>query len=226
MKQLFAPCELDLMEHYADPLERAADKWVHYIGLALAAIGGVYLFWASFITGDMSRVTAVALYAACLISMLAASTAYNLSNVCPHRPLLRRADEAGIFLMIAGSYTPFTLLALDGWLSLAVTLLVWVIAIAGVIGKLVLPQLSDKVWTIIYAGFGWLAVLLVQPLIEGAGPKTMILVAAGGLIYTLGTLFFLNPKLRFRRAVWHGFVVTGAGTHYVAVLAAVGLLPL
>ena len=226
MKQLFAPCELDWMEHYADPLERAADKWVHYVGLALAAVGGAYLFWASFIHGDISRVTAVALYAACLISMLAASTAYNLSSICPQRPLLRRADEAGIFLMIAGSYTPFTLLALDGWFSFAMTALVWLIAIAGVIGKLVLPQLSEKVWTMIYAGFGWLAVVMLQPLIEGVGPKTVMLVAAGGLIYTVGVLFFLNPKLRFRRAVWHGFVVTAAAVHYVAIMGATGLLAL
>jgi hemolysin III len=225
MAQLFAPCELDWMEHYPDPVERAADKWVHLVGLALAAAGGFYLFYASFIGGDIGKATAVALYAACMISMLAASTAYNLSNVCPARPLLRRADEAGIFLMIAGSYTPFTVLVLDGWWSVGMTTLVWTVALAGVVGKMVLPPLSEKVWTAIYAGFGWLAVVMIQPLIEGVGPETLVLIAAGGLIYTVGVLFFLNHKLRFRRAVWHTFVVTAAAIHYVAVMSAVGLRP-
>lgn len=225
MKKLFSPCELDWMEHYADPVEREADKWVHLIGLGLAVVGGVFLFTSSFIAGGIGRATATALYAVCLISMLAASTAYNLSHVCKARPLLRRMDEAAIFLMIAGSYTPFTVLRFEGWQSIAATSAVWTLALAGVAMKLFLPILSDKLWTAVYAGFGWLAVLMIEPLVRGVGSTGMFLLALGGLIYTAGTLFFLNPKLRFRRAVWHGFVVTAAAVHYVAILAYVGLAP-
>lgn len=225
MEKLFAPCELDWMEHYADPVERAADKWVHLIGLALAVAGGIFLFTSSFVVGGMERATAVALYAVCLISMLAASTAYNLSHICAARPLLRRMDEAAIFLMIAGSYTPFTVLKFEGWLSVAATTGVWTLALAGVAAKLFLPILSDKFWTAVYAGFGWLALLLIKPLIDGVGATGMFWLAAGGLIYTGGTLFFLNPKMRFRRAVWHACVVAGAATHYYAILTFVGAAP-
>jgi hemolysin III len=225
MKTLFAPCELDWMEHYSDPVERAADKWVHLIGLGLAVAGGVFLFSSSFVAGGIGRATAIALYAVCLISMLAASTAYNLSNVCPARPLLRRMDEAAIFLMIAGSYTPFTVLKFDGWISVAATTGVWSLAIFGVIAKLCLPILSDRFWTAVYAGFGWLAVLMIKPLVEGVGATGLFWLAVGGLIYTGGTLFFLNPKLRFRRAVWHACVVAGAATHYYAILTFVGAAP-
>ena len=225
MKTLFVPCELDWMDHYADPVERAADKWVHLVGLGLAVIGGVFLFTSSFVVGGMSRATAIALYAVCLISMLAASTAYNLSHPCKHRPLLRRLDEAAIFLMIAGSYTPFTVLKFDGWVSVAATTAVWSLALAGVAMKLFLPILSDRFWTAVYAGFGWLALLMIKPLIDGVGATGLFWLAAGGLIYTIGTLFFLNPRLRFRRAVWHACVVAGAATHYYAVLTFVGVAP-
>ena len=225
MKTLLSPCELDWMEHYADPVEREADKWVHVVGLGLAIVGGVFLFTSSFVAGGIGRATAIALYAVCLISMLGASTAYNLSHVCPARPILRRMDEAAIFLMIAGSYTPFTVLKFDGWWSVGMTTLVWAVALVGVVGKLFLPILSDKFWTAVYAGFGWLAVLMLEPLVRGVGAKGLMLLAIGGLIYTLGTLFFLNPKLRFRRAVWHGFVVVAASVHYFAILEFVGLAP-
>lgn len=225
MKALLTPCELDWMEHYADEAERLADKWVHLIGLGLAVVGGVVLLMSSFVTGGIGRTTAIALYAVCLISMLSASTAYNLSKVCKARPLLRRMDEAAIFLMIAGSYTPFTVLKFDGLWSIAMTTLVWAVALFGVAAKLFLPVLSDRFWTIVYASFGWLAVIMLEPLIRGVGAWGLFLLAIGGLIYTVGALFFLMPKLRFRRAVWHGFVVVAAAVHYTAVLTVVGLAP-
>jgi hemolysin III len=223
--KILAPCELDWMEHYPGPAERAADKWVHLVGLGLAIVGGLVLFALSLTEGGPGRATAVALYALCLISMLAASTAYNLSNVCKARPLLRRMDEAAIFLMIAGSYTPFTTQRFEGGWAVTMTALVWAIALIGVVGKLFAPPLSDKVWAGVYAAFGWVAIIMIEPLISGVGATGVLLLAAGGLIYTVGVLFFLNKRLRFRRAVWHGFVVVAAAVHYAAILAFVGLAP-
>jgi hemolysin III len=220
-----APCELDLMEHYPGRAERLADKWVHLIGLGLALVGGVVLFASSWASGGPGRAVAVALYALCLISMLGASTAYNLSGVCKARPLLRRMDEAAIFLMIAGSYTPFTTQRFEGGWAVTMTALVWTLALAGVAGKLLLPPLNDKVWAAVYALFGWVALIMIKPLITGVGALGILWLAAGGLIYTAGVLFFLNKRLRFRRAVWHGFVVVAAAVHYGAILTFVGLAP-
>jgi hemolysin III len=191
----------------------------------LAIVGGVFLLVSSWATGGPSRAGAVGLYALCLISMLAASTAYNLSNVCKARPLLRRMDEAAIFLMIAGSYTPFTTQRFEGAWAFTMTAMVWTLALAGVAAKLLLPPLNDKVWAAVYALFGWVALIMIKPLISGVGPLGMLWLAAGGLIYTVGVLFFLNQRLRFRRAVWHGFVVVAAAVHYGAILTFVGLAP-
>ncbi len=225
MRSPLAPCELDLIEHYPCDVSRAADKWVHLAGLAFALVGGVALCIVAATTGGLGRAVAVALYALCLVSMLAASTAYNLSRVCTHRPLLRRMDEAAIFLMIAGSYTPFTTQRFEGAWAWGMTAVVWAIALAGVAGKLLLPPLNDKIWAGVYALFGWVAIAMLEPLIRGVPATGVFLLAVGGLIYTVGVLFFLNRRLRFRRAVWHGFVVAAAAVHYGAILAFVGLAP-
>ena len=91
--------------------------------------------------------------------------------------------------------------------------------------KLVAPRLSDLVWSVVYAIFGWLAVFAIKPLLDTVHPLSLALLVVGGLIYTVGVFFFVRPKLKFRRAIWHGFVVAGAGVHWAAVLVGVVLAP-
>lgn len=214
--------ELDFVEHYPTRAERVADSWVHAIALALAAVGGVVLAWISSVNGGPTMVLSTAVYAICLIAMLTASTLYNRSHPCAARPVLRRMDEAAIFLMIAGSYTPFTTQRFtDPAWSVGFTALVWGIALSGVIAKLFAPRLNDTVWSVVYALFGWLAVIAIGPMIEGVSPLALALLVVGGIIYTLGCFFFVRQTLPYRRAIWHGFVVTGAGVHYTAVMIGV-----
>jgi hemolysin III len=213
--------ELELAEHYPNRAEHAADAWVHAAGIALAAIGGAALFLAALTRGGLAVATATSLYALCLIAMLACSAAYNLTRPSPARRILRRLDEAAIFLMIAGSYTPFTLQRFDDWGGIALTGLVWLIALAGGIGKICFPNLSDKLWCSVYVAFGWLAVFIMPPLAVGMPVTAIFLLAAGGIVYTTGVLIYLNQKLPYRRAIWHGFVLTGAGLHYAAIFTGV-----
>ncbi len=224
-RHVCTPDELDMIEHYQTRAERLADLWVHAVGLGLAGIGGVVLAVLAALYGGPGAVAATAIYALCLIAMLTASTVYNLTRPCAARPVLRRLDEAAIFLMIAGSYTPFTTQRFEGWWSIAFTLLVWGIAFAGVAVKLVAPRISDAFWSGVYILFGWLAVLALKPMIETVHPLALGLLVAGGLIYTVGVVFFISPSLKFRRAIWHGFVVAGAGVHWAAVLVGVVLAP-
>jgi hemolysin III len=156
-----------------------------------------------------------------LIAMLAFSAVYNLSGISPMRPFLRRLDEAGIFLMIAGSYTPFTTQALEGAWALGMTSLVWSLAGAGIIGKLAFPQVSERVWTVLYIAFGWIALIAAEPLSRSLPVAALGLLIAGGLVYTTGCFVFLNASLPFRRAVWHGFVCLGAALHFGAVASGV-----
>ena len=219
------PDEMDMAEHYQTRSERLADLWVHIIGLGLAGIGGVVLATLAAVYGGFSTAFSTAIYALCLIAMLSASTVYNLTHPCAARPVLRRLDEAAIFLMIAGSYTPFTTQRFEGWWSVGFTVLVWAIALGGVAAKMVAPRLSDGFWSAIYALFGWLAVIALKPMLDTVHPVALSLLVAGGLIYTAGVFVFISPRVKFRRAIWHGFVVTGASLHWAAVLVGVVLAP-
>ncbi len=212
------------VEHYRGAWERLTDAWIHFGAIGAAAVGTAGLVIASVIQHRLGVTVATALYGAALITMLAFSAVYNLSKVSRARIFLRRLDEAGIFLMIAGSYTPFTTQTLHGGWAWAMTALVWAVAAGGIAGKLLAPQISEKVWTGVYVLFGWLAVIAFGPLSHGLPLTALLLLIAGGLIYTTGCLVFLNRALPFRRAVWHGFVTAGAALHFAAVVVGVMLL--
>lgn len=219
------PDAQDMAEHYPSRGEQIADLWVHLTGLVLAATGGVVLAVLAAINGGPDAAIATAIYAVCLIAMLACSTCYNCTRPSPARPVLRRMDEAAIFLMIAGSYTPFTTQRFEGLWSVGFTGLVWAIALGGVAAKMIAPRLSDRFWSLVYALFGWLAIVALKPMLDTVHPVALVLLVSGGLIYTAGVLVFIRPSIRFRRAIWHGFVVAGASLHWAAVLLGVVLIP-
>lgn len=208
--------------HYPRPIERAADQWVHITGLTAGALGGLTLMGVTLGIGHLSQAAAIGVYAGCLVIMLLASAAYNLARPA-RRPLLRRLDHAAIFLMIAGSYTPFTTQRLAGAWAVWMTAAVWTLALAGAAGKLFLPGLSKGFWVVLYLALGWVALIAVKPLLAGVSVTAMALLAAGGLVYSLGVLIYLKKTLPFRRAIWHGFVVAAAAIHYAAILTGVVL---
>jgi hemolysin III len=214
--------EHELADHYPNRAEHAADGIVHGIGLAAALIGGGFLVAIALNTRGVPMATASALYALCLMAMLIASAVYNFSKPTAARRILRRLDEAAIFLMIAGSYTPFTIHLLPPDFALWVTVAIWIAALAGAAGKVFWTGLSDKAWCLVYLGFGWLAVLVLGPVAPTLPPAAFWLLVAAGATYSGGVLLYLNHALPFRRAIWHGCVVLGAAGHYAAVV--VGLL--
>lgn len=210
-----------LVEHYPTALERAADSWIHGLAIAAAAAGAIFLTSLAVTEQRTTLAVAAGLYGAALIAMLAFSAVYNLTGISPMRPFLRRLDEAGIFLMIAGSYTPFTTQALDGPWALGMTSLVWSLAVVGIVGKLAFPHVSERAWTALYIAFGWIALIAVEPLSRSLPLAALGLLVAGGLVYTTGCFVFLNASLPFRRALWHGFVCVGAALHFGAVASGV-----
>ncbi len=208
--------------HYPTPAAKCADLVVHVTGLVFALFGGGVLLGLSVGVGDLSQVAAVCVYAFGLLAMLGFSTAYNFGKA-PWRPVLRRLDHAGIFVMIAASYTPFTTHNLEGAWAWGMTSAVWAIAAFGVAGKLFLPGLGRRVWVGVYLALGWLVLVAVKPLIEGLSWAALLLLALGGLLYTTGVVFYVNKKLKYYRAIWHGHVVAAAGAHWAAVLVGVVL---
>lgn len=207
-------------EHYQDARARLADLIVHLTGLALALVGGGMLLGLAIGFGHIGRLAAAAIYTAGLVAMLALSTAYNFAPA-RYQPLLRRFDHAGIFLMIAGCYTPFTTQHLTGSWAIWMTTAVWSVALFGVVAKLFMPGLAKSFWIAVYLALGWLMVIAIQPLFQSLGLAPLILMGVGGLLYSVGVGFYARKTMRFRRAIWHGHVVAAAAVHWVAVLLAV-----
>jgi hemolysin III len=207
--------------HYPTRAERIADFWVHAIGVAAAALGAIALLGLAIWRGDLGRAGAVSIYTICLIAMLGFSAAYNLADRSRSRGLLQRLDHAAIFLMIAGTYTPFTTQRFEGAWAVGMTAAVWTIALLGAAGKLFLPGVSRLSWLPVYLLLGWMVVAAIQPLVHGVSFAALILLIVGGAVYTLGVAIYVRRRLPFRRAIWHGFVLTAAGSHYAAVLTGV-----
>jgi hemolysin III len=198
--------------------ELLADKVIHIVGLASGGAGALVLTAISAFGRGVGDLVSAAVYSLGLMTMLGCSAAYNLARRSPYRELLRRFDHAAIFVMIAGTYTPFTILALRGTWAIFMTALVWVIAAAGVALKLILPQRRFEGLSVaIYIAFGWIVIVAIGPFMEVLSPAILILVAAGGLVYTAGVIFHAWHRLPFQNAIWHGFVLIAAAIHFAAV---------
>ena len=209
--------------HYPTPAAKCADLVVHIVGLTLALVGGIVLLVFAVRAGSISRVVGVSIYGAGVLAMLAFSTAYNFAKA-KYRPVLRRLDHAGIFLMIAGSYTPFTIHNLTGAWAWGMTAAVWGIAGIGALGKLFAPKVDRKLWVAVYLALGWLVVIALKPMIDSVYWVALLLLVAGGLLYSTGVIFYVNKRLKFARAIWHGHVVAAAAAHWTAVLIGVVLV--
>lgn len=207
--------------HYPTPAAKCADLVVHIVGLTLALVGGVVLLVLAVQAGSISRLVGVSIYAAGVVAMLAFSMAYNFARA-EHRPVLEKLDHVGIFLMIAGSYTPFTLGMPAPW-AVGMTTAVWSIASLGALGKVFWKGAGVKFWTGVYLALGWLVVIALKPLIDSLAWYALLLLVAGGLLYSTGVIFFINQRLKFARAIWHGHVVAAAAAHWTAVLLGVVL---
>ena len=208
--------------HYPTSAAKCADLVVHIVGLTLALVGGIVLLVFAVRAGSISRVVGVSIYGAGVLAMLAFSTAYNFAKA-RYRPVLRRLDHAGIFLMIAGSYTPFTIHNLTGAWAWGMTIAVWSIAAVGALGKLFLPKVDRRLWVAVYLALGWLVVIALKPMIDHVYWVALLLLVAGGVLYSTGVIFYVNKRLKFSRAIWHGHVVAAAAAHWAAVLIGVVL---
>jgi hemolysin III len=218
LSELLTADEQELAEHYPNRVEHAADGIVHAVGILAALVGGGLLVAVALVNRGVPMATAGAIYAMCLMAMLAASAVYNLTRPSRYRRVLRRIDEAAIFLMIAGSYTPFTIQLLPPQFAVGVTVAIWMAALAGAAGKVLWTKLSDRAWSLIYLAFGWLAVLVLGPVVPTLPPLAIVMLVIAGVTYSGGVLLYLNHAIPFRRALWHACVILGAAGHYGAVL--------
>lgn len=206
--------------------ERLSDAVIHVAGLAvvLAAVP-VLIVVTALVRGDAPAVAGVSVYAAGLVLMIAASAAYNIAEGFPWGAarawLLRRIDHAAIYLKIAATYTPFALISGQG---LAVTVGVWMAALAGVALKIASPERFRWLALALYLGMGWAGLIAGGALVAALPGPVIVLMATGGVLYTLGVVFYVWERLPFHLTVWHGFVLAASLLFYAAVMACV-LIP-
>jgi hemolysin III len=203
---------------YSRP-ERLADAALHGLGVAAALAGTVALLAAVIPSGGARAVVGAAIYAAGLLATFGASAAYNLTAAPGPKELVRRCDHAAVFLMIAGTYTPFALAAIGGAAGAVLLAVMWTLALAGAAGKLLLPRRFERASLLLYLALGWVGLAALAWLIAAAAGATVALLLAGGALYTAGVVFHLWRSLPHHNALWHAFVLAGAGCHYVAVYA-------
>jgi hemolysin III len=200
-----------------------AERIIHILGVASALIGGATL--VALIAGrdDGLELAALLIYAVGISAMFCCSAAYNLSRTSHRRAALRRCDHASIFVMIASSYTPFTLLRLEGAWSWGLTTAIWTIAGGGVLIKLFRPCGVRSTSAAPYLLLGWVGMVAIDPMIRSLSWETLVLIGLGGLLYTVGVFFYISDRLPFQNAIWHAFVLAAASVHYAAVLDCVVL---
>ncbi len=197
--------------------EERANALTHGVGVAAAVGGGAVLIVLASHTGDPWRIVGSAVFTATLVLLYTASTLYHLARTPELKTRLKVLDHAAIYLLIAGTYTPFTLVGLRGGWGWSLFGVVWGLAVGGVVFKLLAAGRFRLVSTAIYVAMGWMVLIAVGPMVRELSPWVIGWLVAGGLAYTGGTFFYHNERLAYSHAIWHGFVLAGSACHAVAV---------
>ena len=203
---------------FAITVEELANVATHGFGLVASIVAFPILVVLAARAGDAGVVAGVSNFAATLVAAYAASTIYHSMPAGPRRVHWRRVDQAAVYLLIAGTYTPIALGALRGpwgWTLLAV---VWAAALVGVVAKLGLRTEAPTLETVTYLGMGWLVLLAIDPLLDRLGWAGLMWLLAGGVAYSVGTVFLVcQSRIRYGHCAWHVFVLGGSACHAVAI---------
>jgi len=208
--------------HYSVP-ERIADGVIHVLGIGASLVGVVVLLVLTIGVVPASSLVSLSVYSLGLVAVFAVSAAYHLTGVSPLKGILRRFDQATIFFKIASTYTPFMVVKLAGWWGAGFLAVVWSVATFGMTTRLFFPNRLIRTTYVLYLALGWCAVVIFIPLLGALSTTTLLLLIAGGILYSVGVVFHLWDGLRFQNAIWHAFVLGGAGCHYAAIVNSVAL---
>ncbi len=196
------------------------DQVVHFLGVAWVLVAVPLLLFSVAPWDDPAKLAGCLLYSVGMIWTVCISAAYNIVEAPGPKSILRRLDHSGIFVMIAGTYSPFALAVLGGGLGLGVFLYIWALAAVGVFLSMRLPHKADMAGLVLCLAMGWSVVFIIQPLIEAVSTAVLVLLMVGGGLYTSGVAFHLSRGLRYHNAIWHLFVLAAVICHWIAVLLA------
>ncbi len=198
--------------------EELINSITHAVGALIAIPGTVVLVVHAAMLGEPRRIVAVSIFGATLILLYVASTLYHTVPISPAKSRLRVFDHVAIYFLIAGTYTPFTLVALRGGWGWSLFGVVWGLALLGTVLKLFMIGRFRILSVVVYVAMGWMVVIAIRPLMQQLSAPTLRWLVAGGIAYTAGIAFYANQRLRFSHGIWHIFVLAGSVLHYLGVL--------
>src|SRR5215831_17020247 len=199
--------------------DELANTFTHAVGVALALAGFAALVILASLHGNVRQIISYSIYGVTLVLVYATSTAYHSIRVPRAKRVLRILDHVAIYLLIAGTYTPFALISLRGAWGWSLLGIIWALAACGVVFKIFFLGRFPRSSVVFYLAMGWLALVAVRQLFATLPPLALILLFTGGLFYTFGILFFAFDYKRFHHAVWHVFVLAGSICHFFAVVS-------
>ena len=202
---------------FYDSKEETINIITHGIGFVLSIAALVILVVAASKYGDARHIISFAIFGASLIVLYAASTLYHYAKNPELRHKLNIVDHSAIYVLIAGTYTPFTLVVLKGWVGWTIFGISWGLALTGIIFKVFYFGKYDKISTLAYVLMGWVIILAIKPLIDNFSTNGLIWLFAGGLAYSIGAVLYSIKSIRFNHAIFHVFVLLGSFCHFMAV---------
>ncbi len=200
-----------------DRIELIADGIVHAIGLSLGLAGAIAMFVVAADSPHTAEIVSIAVYSAGLLSMLGFSAAYNIWPSSHTKWVLRRCDHSAIFVMIAGTYTPFITRMKGDVVATGLLVGVWLTAVVGIVLKLLLPGRFNRLAVGLYLLLGWSGAVVYEPIMAALPTLSIWLLGVGGALYSIGVVFYAWRSLRFQNMLWHAFVLVAACCHYLAV---------
>lgn len=196
--------------------EEIANAITHGVGAALAVAGTVILIVSA--VGDAWKVVSSAIYGASMLVLFLMSCLYHALTNRTAKKVMRVFDHTSIFLLIAGTYTPFTLVTLRGWVGWTIFGMVWGCAVFGIVLNSISVERFKKISMVCYIASGWCVMIAIAPLVQKLAWPGVLLLVLGGVAYTAGILFYRKKSIRYFHTVWHVFVFVGALLHYFCIL--------
>lgn len=197
--------------------DEMASAITHAAGILASVVGGAVLLTLAVLSGSVYQVVGAAVFVTSLVLLYSASTAYHIATRKRVRRRLKVFDHCAIYILIAGTYTPFTLTVLRGPWGWTLFGIVWGLALAGVVFKLFFTGRYPRTSTAIYIAMGWMVLVAAGPLVRAMEPAGLAWLVAGGLAYTAGTAFYHSRRVPYAHALWHLFVLAGSACHAIAV---------
>jgi hemolysin III len=206
-----------LLEDRAHLKDEWANSLTHGIGLLGSLVGVYFLIKLCVEREDSWRLINFAIYGCSLVALYTASTLYHYFRDLKLKILFRKLDHCAIYLLIAGSYTPFTLIALQGFWGWTLFITVWILALLGILFKMFFIHRFKFLSTVVYLMMGWLILLAFEPLTTAISIEGLYWLGLGGFFYSFGIIFFILDKIPFFHAIWHLFVIGGSVCHFLAI---------